>query len=125
MVEFRFDEVAGFARVIDFSRALEDTDPHVFNGQFVDHRSAINTVVNIDPDDAVASGQHDVGVVHAPVDRRVDDGPGHEFVEPGGVQVRGRPDGAFLVGGVDDDPVERLSGDGEQADPFPGPFAEK
>ena len=42
----------------------------------------------------------------------------HEFVEPGGVQVRTQRDGAFLVGGVDD-AVEGFGGlgcDGEQAD---------
>ena len=59
--------------------------------------------------DAVAGGEHDVGVVHEPVDGGVGDGLEHEFVEPGGVQVAGQGDGAFLVGGVDD-AVERFGG---------------
>ena len=37
--------------------------------------------------DAVAGGEHDVCVVQEPVDGRVGDGLGHEFVEAGGVQV--------------------------------------
>ena len=68
--------------------------------------------------DAVAGGEHEVGVVHEPVDGGVGDGLGHELVEAGGVQVRRQGDGAFLVGGVDD-PVEGfggVGGDREQAD---------
>ena len=38
--------------------------------------------------DAVAGCEHDVCVVQEPVDSRVCDGLGHEFVEAGGVQVR-------------------------------------
>ncbi len=52
--------------------------------------------------DRVAGGQHEMGVVEQPVDSGVGDGLGHEFVEPGGVQVGRQGDGAFLVGGVDD-----------------------
>ena len=37
--------------------------------------------------DAVAGGEHDVGVVEQPVDGGVGDGLGHEFVEPGGMKV--------------------------------------
>ena len=45
-------------------------------------------------------------------------GLGHELVEPGGVQVAGDGDAAFLIGGVDE-AVEALGGvgaDGQQAD---------
>ena len=52
-----------------------------------------------------------MGVVHEPVDGGVGDGLGHEFVESGGMQVRGERDGASFVGGVDD-AVERFGGFG-------------
>ena len=55
--------------------------------------------------DAVAVGDDDVGVVEESVNERGGDGAGHEFLEPGWVQVRADRDGAFLVGGVDE-PVE-------------------
>ena len=42
--------------------------------------------------DGCAFGEHEVGVVHEPVDERGGDGSVHELVEPGGVQVRGHGD---------------------------------
>ena len=59
--------------------------------------------------DAVAGGLADVGVVEEPVDGGGGQGLGHELVEPGGVQVRGERDRAFLVGGVDE-AVETFGG---------------
>ncbi len=58
--------------------------------------------------DAVAVGLTDVGVVEEPVDGGGGQGFGHEFVEPGRVQVAADGDGAFLVGGVDE-PVQPFS----------------
>lgn len=52
-VKFRFDTVDSFSRVIDFSRALEDTGPYVFNGQFVYFTNDTATITNIDPDEWV------------------------------------------------------------------------
>ncbi len=59
--------------------------------------------------DRVAGGEHDVRVVEEPVDGRVGDGFGHEFIEPGGMQVRRQGDRWSFVGGVDD-AVEGLGG---------------
>ena len=53
VVKFRFDTVDSFNRVIDFSRALSDLGPYVFDGQFVYFTTDISTVVNIDPDEWV------------------------------------------------------------------------
>lgn len=52
-VKFRFDDVASFRRVIDFSRALSDTGPYVFNGQFVYYTNDISTTDNIANDEWV------------------------------------------------------------------------
>ncbi len=62
----------------------------------------------------VAVGLADVGVVQEPVDGRGGECLGHEFVEPGGVQVRGERDGAFLVGGIDEavEPFRGVRGHG-------------
>lgn len=53
VVKFRFDAVTGYARVIDFSRALSDDGPYVLGGQFVFHPQATATVTNIDIDEWV------------------------------------------------------------------------
>lgn len=53
VVKFRFDDVTGYRRVIDFSRALSDDGPYVLNGQFVFHPNALDTPVNIDADEWV------------------------------------------------------------------------
>ncbi len=56
-------------------------------------RRAIGSVVSplagggLGEADGVAGGEHDVGVVQEPVDRRVGDGLGHQLVEPGGVEA--------------------------------------
>ena len=50
--------------------------------------------------DTVAAGLADVGVVEQPVNGGRGQRFGHEFVEPGGVQVRADGDGPFLVGGI-------------------------
>ena len=61
--------------------------------------------------DALAAGLAEVGVVQEPVDGGGGQGLGHEFVEPGGVQVRADRDGAAFVGGVDE-AVEAFGGVG-------------
>ena len=53
VVKFRFDTVNSFNRVIDFSRALSDAGPYVYNGRFVFYPNQIDTVVTIDPDEWV------------------------------------------------------------------------
>ena len=66
----------------------------------------------------VAAGLADAGVVQQPVDGGGGQGLGHEFVEPGGMQVGRECDGALLVGGVDE-AVEPFGGVGryrQQAD---------
>ena len=52
-----------------------------------------------------------MGVVQQPVDGGGGQCFGHEFVEPGRVEVRGDRHGAFLVSGVDQ-PVEAFGGVG-------------
>ena len=59
--------------------------------------------------DAVAAGLADVGVVQEPVDGGGGQGPGHQFAEPGRVQVRAERDRPLLVGVVDE-PVEPFGG---------------
>ena len=59
--------------------------------------------------DAVAAGLTYVGLVQQPVDGRGGQGFGHEFVEPGRVEVAADGDGAFLVGGIHE-PIETLGG---------------
>jgi len=60
----------------------------------------------------------EVGVVQEPVDGGGGQGLGHEFVEPGGVQVRADRDGAAFVGGVDEavEPFGGVGSDGQQPD---------
>lgn len=53
VVKFRFDTVDSFNRVIDFSRAVLDSGPYVFNGQFVLFSDDYDTVANIDADEWV------------------------------------------------------------------------
>ena len=53
VVKFRFDEVADYARVIDFSRALADDGPYVQNGQFVFYPLAEPAGTTIDVDEWV------------------------------------------------------------------------
>lgn len=48
VVKFRFDDVTGYRRVIDFSRALSDKGPYVLNGAFVFHPNALGSPVTID-----------------------------------------------------------------------------
>src|SRR5665811_1632029 len=66
----------------------------------------------------VAVGDHDVGVVHEPVDGGGGDGGGQQLVEPAGVDVAGDGDRAAFVGGIDDaeEGFGGLGGDGEQTD---------
>ena len=49
-----------------------------------------------------AVGDQDVCVVQEAVDGAGGEGLGHQFVEPGGVEVAGERDRARTVGGVDD-----------------------
>lgn len=53
VVKFRFDSVSSFNRLIDFDRALSDTGPYVFDGQFVYYTNRINTITNIEADEWV------------------------------------------------------------------------
>ncbi len=52
-VKFRFADVTGYRRVIDFSRAVSDNGPYVLNGAFVFHPNALDSPVNIDADEWV------------------------------------------------------------------------
>jgi hypothetical protein len=66
----------------------------------------------------VAFGDHDVGVVHEPVDRGGGDGGREDLVEAAGVDVARDRDRPAFVGGVDD-PEQRFGGfgrHGEQPD---------
>ena len=98
------------------SRRLDHVEfPYVYlDATYLKVRNSVSQVVSmamvvatVGEADAVAGGHDEVGVVEQPVDGGVGDGLGHEFVEPGGVQVARQGDGAFVVGGVDD-PVERF-----------------
>jgi hypothetical protein len=51
--------------------------------------------------EAVALGDHDVGVVQESVDGGGGEGFGHDLVEAGGVQVAGHGQGSAFVGGID------------------------
>ena len=53
--------------------------------------------------DAVTAGLAYVGVVEQPVDGGCGQRFGHEFVKRCRVQIRADRDGAFLVGGLDND----------------------
>jgi hypothetical protein len=56
-----------------------------------------------------------VGVVQQPVDGGGGQGPGHDLVESGGVEVRRDGQGAAFVGGVDEsvEPFGRIRADRE------------
>jgi hypothetical protein len=68
--------------------------------------------------DGVAAGLAQVGMVQEPVDGGGSQGLGHQFVEPGWMQVRADRDRPFLVGGVDEsvEPLGGVRGDRQQSD---------